>query len=96
MQDLTRELSQRYQDRIVIFDSPPLLATSQASVLATHVGQILVVVEANKTSQLVLKEALSLFDPDKVIGLILNKSRRFSAARGYGYYGYYSHGAQES
>ncbi|PIV88513.1 MAG: protein tyrosine kinase, partial [Hydrogenophilales bacterium CG17_big_fil_post_rev_8_21_14_2_50_63_12] len=41
----------RYPDRIVIFDSPPLLSTSEASVLATYMGQIVFVVEAERTPQ---------------------------------------------
>jgi protein-tyrosine kinase len=84
MKDLTNQLSFRYSDRIVIFDSPPLLANSQAAVLAARMGQIMVVIEANRTPQLVLKEALALLDSNKVIGLILNKARR-GWAGSYGY-----------
>src|SRR5206468_7896557 len=47
MAALLRELSSRYPDRIIIFDSPPLLATTEARVLATHMGQIVMVVAAN-------------------------------------------------
>lgn len=91
MRNLLEELSVRYPDRVIIFDSPPLLVTTEASVLASLVGQIVIVVESEKTTQAALKEALSLLDPDKSIGLVLNKSRQpFGSEYGayYGYYGY--------
>jgi exopolysaccharide/PEP-CTERM locus tyrosine autokinase len=90
MERIANELSARYPDRIVIFDAPPLLATSQAVVLTKLVGQILVVVEEGKTTQPMLQEALDLLDPDKVIGMALNKCRRKRGLRHYG--GYYGRG----
>ncbi len=48
MEHLVEELASRYADRIVIFDTPPLLGAPEPAVLATHMGQILVVVEADK------------------------------------------------
>lgn len=90
MRTLMAELSQRYPDRVVIFDSPPLLATTEASVLASLMGQIVVVVESEKTTQDALKEALSLLDANKSINLILNKSRQSFGSDYYGaYYGTY-------
>lgn len=86
MKYLLEELARRYPDRIIIFDSPPLLATSEASVLANQMGQIVAVVEAGSTSQEVLKEALDLINPEMIIGLILNKS---SQKFGTDYYGPY-------
>ena len=91
MRNLMEELSARYPDRVIIFDSPPLLVTSEASVLASLVGQIIIVVESEKTTQTALKEALSLLDPDKSIGLVLNKSRQPFGSEYGTYYGYYGH-----
>jgi protein-tyrosine kinase len=89
MKQLARELALRYADRIVIFDSPPLLATSEAAVLAGLVGQVVMVVEEGKTKHEELKEALQLLGSDKYVGLVLNKtSRPFGAD--YYYYGGYS------
>ena len=51
MSQLVQELAQRYPDRVVLFDSPPLLATSEAVVLAGLMGQVVMVVEANKTTR---------------------------------------------
>jgi receptor protein-tyrosine kinase len=88
MRNFAEELATRYADRIIIFDSPPLLMTTEARVLATLVGQIVVVVEESRTSQPVLKEALSMLESCEVVGLVLNKSKRPGGADYYGGYGY--------
>lgn len=85
---LLRELAQRYADRIVIFDSPPILLTSEARVLATQMGQIVLVVEAETTSQQTVKETLRQIESCDVVNLIYNKARSFSGGE---YYGYYYH-----
>lgn len=74
MRSLATEFSERYPDRVVIFDSPPLLVTSQASVLARLVGQVALVVEAGRTPQHLVKEALGMLDSTEIVGLVLNKS----------------------
>ncbi len=58
MATLLAELASRYPDRIVIFDSPPLLATTEARVLATNMGQIVMVVASDATTQHAVKHAL--------------------------------------
>jgi len=88
MEYLAKELSNRYPDRIVLFDSPPLLVTSQACVLSQIMGQILMVVEAGRVSQAAVKEALAMLDSDKVIGLILNKKPKSLFDQRYQPYGY--------
>ncbi len=90
MMALTQDLSKRYPDRIVLFDSPPLLATSEAAVLAGLVGQIVMVVEAERTSKQELDEALALIGQhSQYIGLVLNKARGSFGTDYYGYYGSY-------
>ena len=68
------ELARKYHDRIIIIDSPPLLATTEAAVLQRMAGQIIVVVEAERTKRSDLQTALSLLDEQKKIGLVLNKT----------------------
>jgi len=87
MNSLIRDIQHRYPDRIVIFDSPPLLATSEAGVLAAHMGQIVMVVEAEKTPQGALKEALAQIESCEVIGMVLNKTTALPGTNYY--YGYY-------
>jgi protein-tyrosine kinase len=93
MERIAHELAKRYPDRIVVFDAPPILVTTEAPVLTRLAGQILVVVEAGRTEQNLVKEALAQLDSTKVIGMVLNKSRgKLGESRygsGYGYYGSY-------
>ena len=88
MRRLVDELSTRYPDRIVLFDSPPLLATSGASVLTNLMGQVVMVVEAVRTPQSALREALRHLTSLDNVAIVLNKHRR-GMVPGYGYrYGY--------
>jgi len=90
MTRLIEDIGNRYPDRIILFDSPPLLATSESSVLATHMGQIVMVVEAERTSQEAVREALSHIQSCEVVGMLLNKTTPTPGADYYyGYYGSY-------
>ena len=90
MTRLVEDIGSRYQDRIILFDSPPILATSEASVLATHMGQIVMVVEAERTSQEAVREALSHIQSCEVVNMLLNKATPTPGADYYyGYYGSY-------
>ncbi len=84
------ELSNRYSDRIVIFDSPPLLAATQAVVLAKLVGQVVLVIESEETLQsLVMASVEKLADCDVVLA-VLNKCKTGLLDRYcYGQYGQY-------
>lgn len=73
MRDMVDELASRYSDRIVVFDSPPLLAAPETSVLASLVGQIVVVVEAQKTLRRSVVEAMSMIENCPVVMTMLNK-----------------------
>ena len=75
MRELVDEFGRRYTDRIVVIDSPPLLAASGGSILAHLVGQIVFVVEAIRTPQSAVQEALSQLESVRNVGLVLNKSR---------------------
>ncbi len=84
---LLRELSSRYPDRIIVFDSPPLLATTEARVLATHMGQIVVVVAADSTRQQAVNLAMSTIENCDVVMMVLNKADKTDVGTYYGYYG---------
>jgi receptor protein-tyrosine kinase len=92
MRQLTLELSTRYSDRIVIFDSPPLLLTNEARVLAGLMGQIVLVAEESRTPQHAVKEAVDLLDANEIVGIVMNKGEKKTDGDGYGGYGYYSYG----
>jgi exopolysaccharide/PEP-CTERM locus tyrosine autokinase len=86
MSRLLTDIAERYADRIVIFDSPPLLLTTEASVLAAQMGQVVMVVESERTTQHAVKEALQRIHQCANVNLIYNKSRAFAEAKYYGYY----------
>jgi exopolysaccharide/PEP-CTERM locus tyrosine autokinase len=90
MKQLLDELATRYPDRIVVFDSPPLLLTTEARVLATQMGQIVVVVHAERTAQTSVVSALATIEQCPVRMLLLNRARAGDdTSYGYGYgYGY--------
>lgn len=88
MSSLLDEIASRYPDRIVIFDSPPLLLTTEARVLASQMGQIVLVVEAEATTQHVLREVLRQIQSCQNINLIYNKAKTLSDGDYYDrYYG---------
>jgi len=89
MKRIIQELASRYKNRIILFDSPPLLATAESVILSENMGQIVVVVEANKTPQAAVVESIGMLNKDKPIGFVLNKTRRsFNYGQYGGYYGY--------
>jgi protein-tyrosine kinase len=77
MNTLLTEIANRYPDRVVIFDSPPLLLTSESRELASHMGQIVMVVEAETTTQHAVKESLRQLKDFPNVNLIYNKTREF-------------------
>jgi protein-tyrosine kinase len=87
MEQFVQDLSERYPDRIIIFDSPPLLMTTEASVLASHMGQIILVVEAERTLRNDVKKSLNMLS-NEIVLLLLNKVREKDDGASYGYYGY--------
>jgi len=90
MMHLLEDMANRYPDRIIIFDSPPLLVTTEARVLATHMGQVVMVVRAESTAQSDVKHALAAIESCPVKLMLLNQARvAAQGAYGYGYgYGY--------
>jgi exopolysaccharide/PEP-CTERM locus tyrosine autokinase len=88
------ELSNRYPDRIVIFDSPPLLAATQGEVLARLVGQVVLVVEAEQTQKNVVLESVAKLAACDVVLAVFNKTKKNMDINYYGYgygYGHYAH-----
>jgi exopolysaccharide/PEP-CTERM locus tyrosine autokinase len=86
MSQLLDEIATRYADRIIIFDSPPLLATTEARVLAALMGQIVMVVAADSTSQHAVSQALGTIENCEIVLMMLNKASRTDVGTYYGYY----------
>ncbi|MGB0129483.1 MAG: XrtA-associated tyrosine autokinase, partial [Rhodocyclaceae bacterium] len=84
MAHLVDEIAGRYPDRIIVFDSPPLLLTNEARVLAAHMGQIVIVVESGRTLNSSVQQALTTIETCPVKLLMLNKMRGVSTGNYYG------------
>lgn len=76
MDDLAKELSCRYNDRVIIFDTPPILQDSSSEAIKNIIHQVLFVVEAEKTPQHIVKKALEVISDVGDVGLVLNKSNQ--------------------
>lgn len=86
MDRLLARLANEYADHIVIFDAPPLLLTTESSVLASKVGQVLVIVEASKTPRDSIRQAFAAVRNCPVVMSVLNKGDDPGDGRCYGYY----------
>lgn len=75
MAKLMAEIAQRYADRVVILDAPPVLTSSDTSALAMHVGQIVLVVEADRTGRRAIEDSLALLECCPDISFVINKGR---------------------
>lgn len=73
MRDLVSEMAARYEDRIVLFDVPPVLDRSETISLAPMMDGILMVIEAGVTPKTNIQKALSLLPREKFLGFVLNK-----------------------
>lgn len=89
MERLMAEMLSRDPNRIILFDSPPVLLTAESRALVGVVGQIIMVVRAEGTTHKAVLEALRFLGEDKPIGLVLNQCR---SNPGQAYYGYGEYG----
>jgi protein-tyrosine kinase len=88
MIDSVNEFANRYPDRLVIIDTPPLLGINETAILANFAGQAVIVVEEGKTNLNRVSLAVEQLNPDMAKGFVLNKSRHKNSETS-GYYGYY-------
>lgn len=76
MKKLTEELSSRYNDRVIIFDSPSLFDVTETPIIANLMNQAVIVVEENVTNLSELKSSTVNFKEDLAVGVIMNKSTK--------------------
>ncbi len=88
MAEAVRRLSSGVQNRVVVFDSPPLLQATESSVLASRMDQIVLVVCADRTPRPAVFAAIDLLDPDKPLNLIFNRAGYMFGGSSYGGYSY--------
>jgi len=88
MVELCKDLSNRYPDRIIVIDTPPVLASSEPATLASYVHQLIMVVAADQTDRHQLRKSLESVASCKNISLLFNKAPRWNEAEYTPYYGY--------
>ncbi|MCG2751929.1 MAG: CpsD/CapB family tyrosine-protein kinase [Desulfobacteraceae bacterium] len=87
MAQLVDELIERYSDRYIIIDSPPLNLISETGVLAKLVDKVILVVNYRKTKRDMVADLIEAIGKEKILGIVLN---RFDATDiSYGYHKYY-------
>ena len=87
MRDISTRLISRHPKRLVLFDSPPLLVSSEARALAPIPGQVILVVRARHTPRRSIADAIAQIDKKKLQGLVLNDA--YELGPEHGYYDYY-------
>jgi len=85
IEKLLNELAERYADRLVIFDAPPILLASGARHLASRVGQVVMVVEADSTDSHSVSQAFAAVETCPLVSSVLNRCQT-NTASSYGYY----------
>ena len=95
MQQVLEQLSERAGRGVVIFDSPPLLATNEAQVASRYAGQVLLVVRADHTEQRAVLDAIALLDKGAPVSAVLNRVEASALSKYYGQY-YYGYGYGEA
>src|SRR5512139_2354653 len=74
IENLIKDLRERYESRIVIFDLPPVLVADDAIVLFPHIDCVLMVVANGMSTKREIDDSIRLIPPAKLIGTILNKA----------------------
>lgn len=87
MNDLVTEFSNRYPDRVVIIDTPPIIGINESAILANFAGQAVVVVEEGRSKLSDIQKAVERLNPEMAIGFVVNKSLNTSDQNSY--YGYH-------
>lgn len=90
MQNFISELKNRYADRYVIFDTPPVLSFAEAHSLASYIDGVLFVVKEHGPTIHNIKEALHNLKDSKIIGMVYSNVEISRFDSNYNYRSYYS------
>ena len=96
MHQLCTTLSSADARRMVVFDSSPLLLSTEAIALSAHVGQVVFVVRADSTPRAAVQAALAKLDASKAIGCVLNGAQAGDIGPAYGDYHHYGSSFREA
>jgi receptor protein-tyrosine kinase len=92
MSNLCKELSARYPDRVIVLDTPPVLASAEPAILASYVHHLVMVVAADQTDRHQLRKSLETVASCQSVSLLFNKAPSWNEPEYVAYYGYASSG----
>jgi Mrp family chromosome partitioning ATPase len=72
MKSLVQDLKSRYSDRFIIFDSSPILSTTEPSILNKMVDGIIMVIMSGTTQRESIMQAMKTLEKKKIMGVVLN------------------------
>jgi capsular exopolysaccharide synthesis family protein len=75
MADMVREMRGRYDDRLIVFDVPPVLAGADTLALSGYMDATILMVEEGVTRRADIERSCDLLRNSNVMGIVLNKSR---------------------
>jgi protein-tyrosine kinase len=88
MSNLCRELSARYPDRVIVVDTPPVLASAEPAILASYMHHLIMVVSADQTDRHQLRKSLESVASCQSVSLLFNKAPSWNEPEYVAYYGY--------
>jgi receptor protein-tyrosine kinase len=88
MANLCKELSARYPDRVIVLDTPPVLASAEPAILASYVHHLVMVVAADQTDRHQLRKSLESIASCQSVSLLFNKAPSWNEQEYVAYYGY--------
>jgi receptor protein-tyrosine kinase len=92
MANLCKELSARYPDRVIVLDTPPVLASAEPAILASYVHHLVMVVAADQTDRHQLRKSLESVASCQSVSLLFNKAPSWNEQEYVAYYGYANSG----
>jgi protein-tyrosine kinase len=93
MANLCKELSARYPDRVIVLDTPPVLASAEPAILASYVHHLIMVISADQTDRHQLRKSLESVASCQSVSLLFNKAPSWNEQEYVAYYGYANSGA---
>ncbi|MEW6379525.1 MAG: polysaccharide biosynthesis tyrosine autokinase [bacterium] len=92
MFNLIQEVKNRYDNRFIIIDSPPIIPVTDSTIISSLVDHVILVVRASMTQREAVYEAINkLEDKTKILGLVLNGCENSLSNYFYHRYGRYSY-----
>ncbi len=85
MKDLVQELKTRYSNKFIIFDSPPVIPTSDPIILARMLDWTIFVILAGKTPRETVARAIGIYELKNILGIVLNNLETMPLEYSYGY-----------